>query len=247
MAPGPPPSRRRRAVPPRAQPCGAPRLPAVPIGQFETERRFHWRGALSWSTPLHGDWSPRPSLCRSAFPGGATRAADWRIQPSVTPPLHLSLGCAALLAVRNAHLAAGQAAAAAPIRGLPASARGRRLASAAGGPPLSAADWPPRSPLPLLPGAGRRGRCARSPPPPSRGPPSLPVGRSARHSTPSTRCHWARRRRGRAAGPGQRCAAPSLGSPSAVTGGVRPPPQRAGRARPLLPAPPPLGLSPRPP
>ena len=209
----------RGAVPPRAQPGGAPRLPAVPIGQFETECRSHWRGAPSWPTPPSRDWPTRPSFCRSAFRGGATRAADCRIQPPVTPPLHLPHDAAVLLAARNARHAAGQTAAAAPIRGLPVSARGRRLASAAGGPP----------------------------PPPSRGPPSLPVSRSARHSPPSTSSHWARRRRGRAAGPGQRCAAPSLGSPSAVTGGVRPPPQRAGRARPLLPAPPPLGLGPRPP
>lgn len=135
MAPGPPPSRRRRAVPPRAQPGGAPRLPAVPIGQFETECRSHWRGAPSWPTPPSCDWPTRPSFCRSAFRAGATRAADCRIQPPVTPPLHLPHDAAVLLAARNARHAAGQTAAAAPIRGLPVSARGRRLASAAGGPP----------------------------------------------------------------------------------------------------------------
>ncbi|XP_046760996.1 formin-like protein 16 isoform X1 [Gallus gallus] len=156
----------RGAVPPRAQPGGAPRLPAVPIGQFETECRSHWRGAPSWPTPPSRDWPTRPSFCRSAFRGGATRAADCRIQPPVTPPLHLPHDAAVLLAARNARHAAGQTAAAAPIRGLPVSARGRRLASAAGGPPPSPPLIGPRPPLSPPPRGGAAGAVCPLPPSP---------------------------------------------------------------------------------
>ncbi|XP_054253061.1 transcription factor Sp1 [Indicator indicator] len=89
MAPFPPPSQPRRAVPPRAQPGRSPLLLAVSIGQFETERRSHWCGCPPRRTPPSSDWATRPSVCEPAFPlcgNGNPPVAYWRQYTPITPP-----------------------------------------------------------------------------------------------------------------------------------------------------------------
>lgn len=208
----------------RRRPLASLRRTAVPIGPAP-------RRCRRLRAP---DWAARPSVCEPAFPPPhrprgrlAARAASHRSAP---PPLpHWR---------RRAPITPRPT----PPRPLPYGVSLRARAAADWPPPPPAppsrfpiGHRPPRSPSPTGRGGGGGAPPASLPPPPAR--PRFRFAAPPVTRQPAAACYWRIGRRGRAAGPGPRCAAPSRGSPLAVTGGVRPPRQRAGPARPSSPPP----------